>query len=63
MYKKLLGDHRKIMDKYKSVEKDLGFTKSECSIESKHLRLRDKILLLRYSLFVQVNQRSRWTRY
>ena len=30
MYKQLLGDHRKITDKYKSVEKDLAFAKSEC---------------------------------
>ena len=29
MYKQLLGDHRKITDKYKSVEKDLLFAKSE----------------------------------
>ena len=30
MYKQLLGDHRKITDKYKSAEKDLLFAKSEC---------------------------------
>ena len=30
MYKQLLGDHRKITDKYKAVEKDLAFTKSNC---------------------------------
>ena len=29
VYKQLLGDHRKITDKYKSVEKDLLFAKSE----------------------------------
>ena len=32
MYKQLLGDHRKITDKYKSVEKDLAFTKSKCPL-------------------------------
>ena len=30
MYKQLLGDHRKITDKFKSVEKDLAFAKSKC---------------------------------
>ena len=30
MYKQLLGDHRKITDKYKSAEKDLAFAKSKC---------------------------------
>ena len=30
MYKQLLGDHRKITDKYKAAEKDLAFTKSKC---------------------------------
>ena len=30
VYKQLLGDHRKIIDKYKSVEKDLAFAKSKC---------------------------------
>ena len=30
MYKQLLGDHRKITNKYKSVEKDLAFAKSKC---------------------------------
>ena len=29
VYKQLLGDHRKITDKYKSVEKDLLFAKSK----------------------------------
>ena len=30
MYKQLLGDHRKITDKFKSTEKDLSFDKSKC---------------------------------
>ena len=30
VYKQLLGDHRKITDKYKAAEKDLAFTKSKC---------------------------------
>ena len=29
MYKQLLGDHRKITDKYKSAKKDLAFAKSK----------------------------------
>ena len=29
VFKQLLGDHRKITDKYKSAEKDLAFAKSE----------------------------------
>ena len=54
VYKQLLGDHRKITDKYKSIEKDLGFTKSECSIEPKHMYFRDKISWssVSYSLLV-----------
>ena len=30
VYKHLLGDHRKITDKFKSAEKELLFSKSEC---------------------------------
>ena len=30
VYKQLLGDHRKITDKFKSTEKELLFAKSEC---------------------------------
>ena len=61
VYKQLLGDHRKITDKYKSVEKDLLFAKSEYLSRITEISwCRDRIPLLKFFLLVQASLRNRW---
>ena len=55
VYKQLLGDHRKITDKFKAAEKDLGFTKSEC-LSNRIICLSEINLLGPYLLLVRAGE-------